>query len=359
MTLIALTIFISWLLYPLSVLWSKKLGLVDRPDARKQHARETPMSGGMLIYLSLGVICMLIPELRSFCVQNWPLAVGFTGMFLLGIFDDRLNLSARSRFAIQIGLATLVVISGTRIEVLYGVLGIEQIPPIAAMLFAVIVIAGLSNAYNLIDGMDGLLGIVLMLSAGILTILAFLSGQFHIMSLLLVLLASVLVFLRFNFYPARIFMGDSGSASLGFLLASLAIMLIRDLGVDNLRQGREFIFLVSSAFLLPVMDALRVFLGRIKLGRSPMKADRSHIHHLFHQLGWGARRTVMVIAIFQITSIAVSYFIFHSYGMSLAILTQILTYWLLSKVLHARISLKTWSTFVAGVEKASSRSEIL
>jgi UDP-N-acetylmuramyl pentapeptide phosphotransferase/UDP-N-acetylglucosamine-1-phosphate transferase len=203
-------------------------------------------------------------------------------IFFLGLKDDILILSAKKKFLGQLAAAAILIhLGNVRIESMHGFLGIGHLPAIASYLLSYITLIVVVNAFNLIDGVDGLAG-----SLGVLTTLTFgiyfyLANQPMYAMLGFAMAGSLLAFLIFNFAPAKIFMGDSGSLLLGLVNAVLVIKFITISDSATVPVQLDSSVAIGFAILIvPLLDTLRVFSIRILKGRSPFSADRNHIHHL-------------------------------------------------------------------------------
>jgi UDP-GlcNAc:undecaprenyl-phosphate/decaprenyl-phosphate GlcNAc-1-phosphate transferase len=200
--------------------------------------------------------------------------------------DDLKNLSAKYKFIVQSGLALLIAIAGIRITSFDGLFGIQDLPLTAQYTFTFLTIVGITNAFNLIDGIDGLAGSVGFLSLMTLGIFLTLNGDLNTALIAFALAGGILAFLYFNLNPARIFMGDTGSLILGFVIAVLCIRLIQvNTVIASPYLTHATVFVLSIVFI-PVFDTLRVFAVRIWKGGSPFIADRSHLHHLLTNQGF-------------------------------------------------------------------------
>lgn len=263
----------------------KRYGFYDIPDARKEHLSPIPTMGGVAIMA--GMITSLFLWF-PFSRQTGQICFFFsiTILFGLGIMDDLKNLSARYKFIIQIGLASLIALSGIRITSFNGLFGINELSYTAQYTFTVLAIVGITNAFNLIDGIDGLAGGIGFMSLITLGLFLTMSGDINTALIAFALAGGVLAFLYFNFNPAKIFMGDTGSLILGFVIAVLCIRLMQvnvSIGKSVLPHAPVF---VLGIVLIPVFDTLRVFAIRIWKGKSPFMADKTHIHHLLTTTGF-------------------------------------------------------------------------
>jgi UDP-N-acetylmuramyl pentapeptide phosphotransferase/UDP-N-acetylglucosamine-1-phosphate transferase len=268
-----------------------KYKLCDIPSERKEHLTPVPTMGGIAIVAGmLTALCLWLPF--SFDVINICFFFSIIILFGLGIMDDVRDLSAKYKFLIQIALALLMAISGVRIESFQGFLGIYELPMSAQYTFTIIAIVGITNAFNLIDGIDGLAGGLGFMSLTTLGIFLTLNGQTNIALVAFALAGAILAFLYFNFNPAKIFMGDTGSLVLGFTIAVLGIQLMRLNTLTSLPHSPLFIL---GIVFIPVFDTLRVFSLRIWRGKSPFVADKTHIHHLLTTTGFSHAFTTRVI----------------------------------------------------------------
>ncbi len=264
--------------YPLLIRLSAKLNFTDKPNARKVHKQPVPVVGGIGIIATLALLSLLFPELRHTLTANYAVSVSLLVLAITGVLDDRFDISAKVRLLIQLTAAYAVAHSGIRITTFHGYMGINEIPVGFQYAFTIILIAGVTNAVNLVDGIDGLAGSLALTNIGVLTIASFILGETGIAMLLLAVAGALLAFLRYNWRPARIFMGDGGSLFLGFLMSVTGIYLTEVPAVNSVVQDELPVVLVAC-FAFPVVDALRVFAGRMQKGRSPFAADKTHMHH--------------------------------------------------------------------------------
>jgi UDP-GlcNAc:undecaprenyl-phosphate/decaprenyl-phosphate GlcNAc-1-phosphate transferase len=263
----------------------KRYKLYDMPNSRKEHTLPIPTMGGIAI-----VGGMITALLLWFPFSNELGQVAFffsiAALFGLGIMDDLKDLSARYKFIVQIGLAILIALSGIRITSFDGLFGINELPVSAQYTFTILAIVGITNAFNLIDGIDGLAGGLSFMSLVTLGLFLSISGDANTALIAFALAGAVMAFLYFNFNPAKIFMGDTGSLILGFVIAVLCIRLMQvNVVAPNAILTHAPVF-VLGIVMIPVFDTLRVFSLRIWKGQSPFVADKTHIHHLLTNTGF-------------------------------------------------------------------------
>ncbi len=272
----------------------KRYKLYDLPGGRKQHRLPVPTMGG------IAIVAGLIASLFLWFPFNNGLGqicffFSIAALFGLGIMDDLKDLPAKYKFIVQIGLATLIALSGIRITSFDGLFGITDLSLSAQYSFTILVIVGITNAFNLIDGIDGLAGGLAFMSMMILGLFLTMSGDANTALVAFALSGAVFAFLYFNFNPAKIFMGDTGSLILGFVIAVLCIRLMQ-VNVSVLKPVLLNVpMFVLGIVLIPVFDTLRVFALRIWKGGSPFDADKTHIHHLLTNQGFSHAFAIRVI----------------------------------------------------------------
>lgn len=294
-TAILLAFGLALLVTPLVRKWAFKCGALDRPNHRKVHRRVMPRMGGMAIYLSFVAAVLLTMELTP---QVAGLLVGGSLILLLGVIDDIKGISPRLKLAGQVLAACALVPFGIEVKFLTNpfsheliALGLLSIP------VTVLWIVSVTNAVNLIDGLDGLAGgtscIAALTLAAVVMIEVSMAGgsrnQGDAIVLALILAAAVIGFLRYNFYPARIFLGDSGSMYLGYSVAALAVM--------GLAKSATFISLIIPVVILgiPLLDTVFAIVRRY-YGQKPIfQPDKEHLHHRLMQMGLSHRQTVLCI----------------------------------------------------------------
>lgn len=302
------SMIIAALLIPVIIRVSLRKGWIDMPNHRKVHSAPIPRLGGVAIYLALIVVSLVI----SFSLKSTELGVllaGLTAIFGMGIVDDRMELSAKLKFVIQIAVAVAISAMGIRIHSLHGLLGINQLPVVVQYLLTTIVMVGLINAYNLIDGVDGLAGGLAFINSLVFALLFMREGQFAYALFSFALAGSILGFLFFNFRNAKIFMGDGGSLLIGFSMAFLGVVYynipLQSMSYNHL----NYYTMVFASMLIPAYDTMRVFAERMMGGKSPFVADTNHIHHLLLKTGfnsvkvdatlYGANILLLVIAFYM------------------------------------------------------------
>lgn len=321
--------------------------LFDVPDTRKEHVTPIPTMGGIASGLGMAVACAFWFQFtrESFVVSFFfSIAV----LFAIGMMDDLKNLPARYKFAIQIAVALLIAFSGVRITSFNGLFGVYELSISAQYTFTVLAITGITNAFNLIDGIDGLAGGLGFMSLVILGIFLTLCGDSNIAVIGFALSGGLLGFLYYNFNPAKIFMGDTGSLVLGFVTAVLCIKLIQlnaGLALPVLPHAPIF---ALSVVLIPVFDTLRVFALRIWSGRSPFSPDKNHIHHLLTNNGWSHSLSAKILCGVHALVLVLGYFlkdISQFSGLAVLIFVMLITILIFQKMKaperHKKIELES------------------
>ncbi|MEA2083738.1 MAG: MraY family glycosyltransferase [Thermodesulfobacteriota bacterium] len=290
-TTLLLSLFITSSLIPLLKGCAVKMNVLDMPDERKAHLKPMPKMGG--IAMALGAV---LPVL--FWIEWTP----FTRSILLGagiivcggFIDDLNNLSYKKKFFIQFIAACLVVFHGKVVIKSFGMLLPEGMltPDFVAIPFTLIVIIGVTNAINLADGLDGLAGGISLLSFLCIGYLGHQGGYFEITLISLAIGGAIFGFLRFNTYPAIVFMGDAGSQLLGFLVVTLSLALTQ----TNAPLSPVLPLLIIG---FPILDTLAVMSERMIHKKSPFSPDKNHFHHKFMRLGFYHTEAVFVIYLLQ------------------------------------------------------------
>lgn len=285
---------VSLLSIPLVIRWVKKRNFVDNPNERSAHKIPTPTMGGIGIFTAL-----LIPlvGLVLFDTSFLVIFLAIVIIFYTGVVDDLRELSPMKKMAGQFVAALIISLAGYRIRSFYGIFGVEEIHEGLQYLFTVVAIIGITNAFNLIDGVDGLTGGVVMINALIFGFVFLSLGDWLFAIFCFAMVGAYLGFLVYNFHPAKIFMGDSGSLLAGFIMSLLALHLLPlTLETQYMTiEGANMALFVVGLLFLPVFDFVRVVIHRIREGHPPMKADKNHAHHLLLNEGLNHRTTSLTL----------------------------------------------------------------
>lgn len=279
-------LILSMLVVPSIIAISYNKKLFNQPNHRSVHIVQTPTLGGIAIFAAFITALTIFGEI-PLGVQY--LLAGCLIIFFTGVQDDIFDIPALKKLVMQIVPAILVVVVGdVRITSFHGIFYIYELPVVVSYLFSIFLIIGITNAVNLIDGLDGLAGsLIIFISLAFGTYFYQHSDPFAFIAFALA--GAVAGFLKYNFYKAKIFMGDSGSLFCGFIIAVMAIRFIEIGVVPNAPS------LAIGVLIIPIFDTIKVFLIRILNGRSPFHPDKNHIHHKLMDLGLSQIQVVFVL----------------------------------------------------------------
>ncbi len=293
--------------------------LFDEPgDARKLHKRVVPTIGGIIIFAAtLFAFATWFPnenkdpEILKRWIQDFQFIVAcMLILFFVGIKDDIIGTAPIKKLAAHIIVGMiLVLMAEVRIRSLHGLFGVDEIPLWASIFLSLFTYIVTVNAFNLIDGVDGLAAGVGLIGAISFGVLFSLGGEIAMGLLSFSLAGALAAFLVFNFSPAKIFMGDSGSMTIGLVMAILAIKMVEFVPTENsMPIIKEFFtpVIAMSVIAYALTDTLRIFIWRAIRGVSPFSADRNHLHHLLIDSGMSHAKTVICIYISNIAVIAVA-----------------------------------------------------
>jgi len=269
--------------------------ILDQPNRRTVHEELTPRLGGLAMFAGFMSALTIFADLGNGVQQ---LLAGCIILFFIGLKDDLITISALKKFAVQL-LATGIVmfIADIRITSFQGIFGIGELEIGISYAFTFLVIIGITNSINLIDGLDGLAGTLVLIAAATFGVFFYLYGGAaygNYAAVAFCLMGGILGFLRFNFYKADIFMGDTGSLLCGFIVSVLAIEFIEMRNVPSAPS------VALGILFVPLFDTLRVFTLRILKGRSPFIPDKNHVHHRLLMMGFSQVGTVLVLAAIQL-----------------------------------------------------------
>ncbi|MDY2587071.1 MraY family glycosyltransferase [Winogradskyella aquimaris] len=324
--------FVAYQTFPTILYVAKEKHLMDEPDSRSVHSDKTPTLGGIGIFVGLIVVMTIIGAFLNTKVLLLIMG-GLTILFFLGLKDDLTVLSAGKKFMGQLLAAgLLIVFTNTRIIGFSMIMEIDILPYWISIIFTLFVYILIINAYNLIDGVDGLAGTIALCVSGIFVYLFVNAHELSLATIAIALCGCLLAFLRLNFSSRnKIFMGDTGSMIVGFLLAFFTISFINMAQLDG--SSPYFRASPALAFALlfyPLMDTLRIFFLRIVVHKtSPFKADKNHVHHRFLRSGYSHLMTTILISGINVVIIGIAFNLLH-----LNLNTQIILLLLYGSVLY-------------------------
>ena len=287
---VALAVGLILLIMPLA----QRIGLVDSPGGRKQHHDATPLVGGIAIFCAF----MLLVLTLDISLGQWrSLFLASALVFIVGLLDDFRETPPSARFIAQIGAALLIVLWGNvRLDNLGFLISSSHAAELGwlAVPFSIFCVVGIINATNMMDGMDGLSGGVLLIFFSTLLLVAWQAGLFQEALILAVICGALSGFLVLNFRflesrPAAVFLGDAGAMFLGLAVAWFLIRFSQE-PLAQLRPITAVWF-----FALPIMDTVAIMVRRMRRGRSPFAPDREHLHHILLLAGFGVRSTVLIM----------------------------------------------------------------
>ncbi|EGU40436.1 MULTISPECIES: UDP-N-acetylglucosamine--undecaprenyl-phosphate N-acetylglucosaminephosphotransferase [Vibrio] len=275
--------------------FAKKVGLVDKPNARKLHDGAIPLVGGLSICISLLYFLFNNPnilphtELYAACILI---------LVSVGVLDDKYDISFKLRFAVQAGLSVIMMVVGDIELITIGdVFGTGDVITLGwfGFLVTILAVVGAINAFNMVDGIDGLLGGLSIVTFGGLGIMLYFDGQHNLAYICLVLVVTIVPYILLNLgafgRKRKVFMGDAGSMLIGFTVIWLLLLSSQNGSKPPLRP-------VTALWLIaiPLLDMAAIMIRRIKRGDSPFKPDREHLHHIFQRLGLSSTQTLIVIS---------------------------------------------------------------
>lgn len=294
--------------------------LYDVPGERTSHDSKVPTLGGLGIYSAITAVSLTFINtcgmngggIASSLTSLPPIIAGFTVIFFIGMKDDMLNIAAWKKIIAEvIALIILIVVGDVRLNSLQGMFSIGEINYIESALLSLFAGIVIINAFNLIDGIDGLAASVAMLGSFIFGSYFLAISEWEYAALSFIILGAIIPFFLYNAFghTNKIFMGDTGSLILGFALTVLVFRFNEMNGISSNKlhfaAGPAFSFAV---IIIPMFDTLRVFIIRIYRGSSPFKADRRHIHHILLDLGFSHQMSTLILIIINIAFIAFAFY---------------------------------------------------
>lgn len=284
--------------------------LFDEPNGRKVHKKVIPTLGGLGIFAGLMIAALIGVPPSATGVLQYLVAAALV-LFFLGIKDDILILSASKKFLGQLFAAGIIIkFGGIQIQSMYGLFGINELPHSASIILSAFTIIVITNSFNLIDGVDGLAGSLGVLTSLVFGLYFYAADQVLYAVLAFSLMGSLVAFLIYNFSPAKIFMGDTGSLLIGLMNAVFVIKFITIAGDPASALPLQAAPAIGFAILIvPLFDTLRVVGIRIIHRRSPFSPDRNHIHHFLLDMGLKHPMVVLFCFMGNLAFIAIAYYL--------------------------------------------------
>ncbi|TKC17003.1 glycosyltransferase family 4 protein [Robertmurraya kyonggiensis] len=297
---IGLALIISFSMSPVVMKFAKKIGAIDRPNERKVHSKEITRIGGIAIYLGFVVAFLYIYSVYEISIS---ILIGATIIVITGLIDDLYGLKPIQKLIGQCAAAIIVVLSGLHMQYFTLPFISESIviPSGLSIVISFIWIIGITNAINLIDGLDGLAAGTSIISSISICIIALIMGNTPVALLNLAIIGAASGFLYFNFNPAKMFMGDTGALLLGYLLAVTSVIGFKQVTLVSL-------VIPIIVLAVPILDTLIAIIRRKINKKGIMEADKNHLHHKLLDAGMSHRQTVLFIyaisAVFGLAAIA-------------------------------------------------------
>lgn len=332
----------SLLIIPILIKAGIPLGLVDKPDHRKLHAMAVPAVGGIALLAGISIAVPFSGNAILFIQQQPVLIITSVLLMVIGVLDDRVNIRPLYRLLVQMLCALAIAASGIRLTSLYGFMGIEEIGTVWQYWLTVIIITGATNAFNLIDGIDGLAGGLAFINMIIMSVICIQTGNTALLSLLGIATGALAAFLKNNIHPAKLFMGDGGSLMLGFFTSATGIYLIENAHSTGYRHTSTLVIIIAALLIVPVVDSLRVYIWRVRRGESPFRADRTHLHHLFLDLGIDHKKTSLFIYFLELLIVTTGFLLSSIATFSLTILVMILVFSSVGYLLQLNSEVNKW-----------------
>lgn len=278
---------------------AEKLGFIDHPDGkRKIHTVAKPLVGGIGIVTGVLITMLLFMPFW----QNVGLIIAMLMIVTIGAIDDRHDVSFKIRFLVQTGAtASIMYFGGTVLHSFGDLFGFGSIETgMLAWPITLFCVVGVINAVNMTDGLDGLAGGTSLIAFGAFGMLAWLNNQPELTYISIAFVGALAAFLRFNWHPSKLFMGDAGSMSLGFVLAFFAIEVTQKTG-SVISPAAALLVLA-----LPITDTITVMVKRVLKGQSPFHPDKTHLHHVIKAMGFNHRKVVILIISMTIVSSSIA-----------------------------------------------------
>jgi UDP-N-acetylmuramyl pentapeptide phosphotransferase/UDP-N-acetylglucosamine-1-phosphate transferase len=300
---------ITFYAIPIIIQVSTSNKLFDHPDERKLHSNPIPSLGGAGIFGGF-LISFLIMVENTASTQNLQYYIAsFIITFFVGLKDDVLIISPMKKFIGQVFIASILIFKANLvIATMHGFLGVGLIHPTFSYFLSAFTIIVVMNAFNLIDGVDALAGSIGIITSTVFGIFFFMNGDTFFAMMGFTFAASLLAFTVYNYSPARIFMGDTGSMLVGLVNAILVIRFIETAENSNLFPILGSPAMGFGILAVPLLDTLRVFSKRILHGRSPFSPDRNHLHHILLDKGFSHNAVTLILSATTVLIIVVTYF---------------------------------------------------
>lgn len=308
-----LAAFMGQTIIPRIMVISLRKRLFDEPDERKVHTRPIPRLGGVSFFPVILFVFSLLTAYRvmkghfpndmftiNVVSEMLALFAGLTLLYLIGISDDLVGVRYRTKLRIQIISSAFFPLSGLYINDFYGLLGIHAVTPWIGIPLTMLLVVFVTNSINLIDGIDGLASSICIVALSMLGGIFSMSSMWLYAQLAFAAVGVLIPFFLYNVFGnaekgRKIFMGDTGSLTLGYILSFFVIKYCMYLGPENVQSSGAPIVIAFSILLVPCLDVIRVVLGRLRRKAHPFHPDRTHFHHKFIDMGFSPRNSLILI----------------------------------------------------------------
>lgn len=349
---LSLSILITLVLTPVLRKVALAVRLVDKPNQRKVHQSAVPLIGGVAIFIATVLGSFIANSTWNNLDVVKILILGAFVLLVVGVIDDKMNIRASIKLLIQLLLAHYVFTNGILISSFYGVFGIYELPLFLQYILTLLVITGCINAFNLMDGIDGLAAGLAVVALSLFAYLAYSLGNDFLLFLYISLIGSLIGFLRFNLSKKqKIFMGDAGSLFLGYILVVSGIYMIQMAEATAISQLPFTLSVVIGVLALPVIDSLRVYRSRIKNGYSPFKADKSHLHHLVLLLGIQHKYSSLLIVVISLIIVVLNILFGSFFGVTYSLGSVLLFFIIITSILRINQDVKKWREEIRKLEE--------
>lgn len=317
-----LSVLLAIVIIPRIIFISYKKRLFDEPDTRKVHTTPVPRLGGLAFLPVIVISLCIITGIRyymndpvdsvwssSFFIQYLFLVAGMTLLYLIGVADDLVGVGYHQKFMVQLLAASLLPLSGLWINDLGGLFGLYAIPAYIGMPLTVFLVVYITNAINLIDGIDGLASGLCCIALGLLILVCAFTGLWTHALLASTTLGVVIAFYYYNVFSAKgrkLFMGDAGSLTLGYVIAFLILQFW--MKTPHWSPFDYNLNMVTvSTLLVPLLDVVRVCISRLRDGRNPFLPDKNHIHHKLLRTGMRVRTVMLSLLLLSLFLVAINF----------------------------------------------------
>lgn len=318
---------LTYFAIPSIILVARVKHLTDQPGERRSHTEATPSLGGIGIFAGAIFSIILWTPFKYFGDLQYILSASII-IFFIGVRDDILPISPGKKLLGEVLAATILIFkSHIYLDNMYGVFGIHHLPDFVSVPFTIFIIIVIINAFNLIDGINGLSGSIGALLDAVLGVWFLKVGHIELAIVAFAMMGALIAFLKYNFTPAKIFMGDTGSLLNGLLISILILQFVKindGLPVDSVYRFAAGPALAVGLLFFPLYDTLRVFTIRILRGQSPLKPDRRHIHHLLIDQGLSHLQATAILVVTNMVFISFVMY-FQKFGNLMLLLILLVT----------------------------------